>query len=745
MSDRPVPGPWLTASQPPIEERLAQQRARVLVVDDTDGVRQAFAAILIEHGYLVEQAHSGAEAVRKLATRKHQVVVLDLMMPEVSGYDVLRYLHAEGIDAKAIVVSGDATFDTAKKALRLGAFDFIGKGRGTDELLSAVGRAVERGHAEHIRNVLQTRLEHSDALLRFVVHSSPDMVYMLDRNGNFTFINDRFSSLLGVEADALLGTHYHDIVVPPDRIAAQHVFEERRTGVRAVRHAALRLMSKRKREDGTGEGSIVHVEINATGVYADDRRSAEHFLGTLGVARDVSDQRHAQEIIKFQAYHDLLTQLPNRALFKDRLSVGIAQARRNRTLLAVMFLDLDRFKVVNDTLGHAMGDRLLKSVANRLTGCLRRGDTLSRFGGDEFTLLLPEIRAADDVATIARKILDEIGAPFLIDGHELYVGTSIGIAVYPEGGESAQALLQNADIAMYQIKTQRQGGFTFFNEEMMRHVSTRQSIEQELREALDNDELEVTYQPCVRLADGRIDNLEALVRWRHPRRGVLLPAEFMPVAEETGLVVRIDEWVQQHAFARLAEWRKEGHDELRVAVNVSAQQVAQARFVERFFELTAAAGIEPAAVIIEVTETLMSRDVDGLVPKLVALRERGVSITIDDFGSGVSSLSYLQRFPVDTLKIDPSFMQGVRVDDDSGMVPAIAALARGLRLELIAEGVESRAQLLHAKRHGLGRAQGYLFAKPVEASRVSGLLGGGGFEALVRGLPTLPLREQPRQ
>ena len=745
MSERPIPGTWLTSLQDPLEEKLAPQRARVLVVDDNDVLRQVYAAMLIEHGYLVEQAVGGADAVRKLATRKHHVVVLDLMMPEVSGYDVLRYLHAEGIDAKPIVVSGDATFDTAKKSLRLGAFDFISKSRSTDELLSAVGRAVERRHAEHIRQVLQARLEHSDALLRFVVHSSPDLVYVLDREGCFTFVNDRFSALLGIEVAALIGTHFSEIVVPPDRESAQHIFVERRTGVRAVRHAGVRLISKKKRDDAAALGSIVHVEINATGVYADDRRTSEHYLGTLGVARDVSDQQRAQEIIRFQAYHDLLTQLPNRALFKDRLTVGIAQARRNRTLLAVMFLDLDRFKIVNDTLGHAMGDRLLKSVANRLTGCLRRGDTLSRFGGDEFTLLLPEIRAADDVAIIARKILDEVGAPFLIDGHELYVGASIGIAVYPEGGESAEALLQNADIAMYQIKTHRQGGFAFFNEEMNRHIGTRQSIDQELRAALDGNEFEVMYQPCVRLVDGHIDCLEALVRWRHPRRGLILPAEFMPVAEETGLVVRIDEQVQQRAFAQLALWRKDGNEDLRVAVNVSAQQLAQGRFVERFFELVATAGIEPSAVIIELTETMLSRDVDGLVPKLVALRERGVSITIDDFGTGVSSLSYLQRFPVDTLKIDPSFMQGVRVEDDVGMVPAIAALARGLRLQLIAEGVESRAQLLHAKRHGLERAQGYLFAKPVEASRVSGLLEGGGFEALVRGLPTLPVSDQLRQ
>ena len=740
MSERPVPGPWLTTLTKTGTPAVEEERVRLLVVDDDDRLRQAYAALFIQQGFLVEQAVGGADAVRKLANRKHHVVVLDLLMPEVGGFDVLRFMRAEGIDAKAVVVSGEVTFDAARKALRLGAFDFVPKGQGTDELVSVVGRAIEQAQTEHMRRTLHARIEQSDAVARFMLHSSPDLAYMLDPVGRFLFVNDRFVSVIGLDRAALIGRQMRDLVVEPDRAAAQFVVAERRTGARASRHAPLRLRAVRTGENGQREGAVVHVEVSASGIYTEDRRVADQFLGTLGVAHDVSDQRRVREIMRFHAYHDLLTQLPNRTLFKDRLTLGIAQATRNQSRLAVMFLDLDRFKIVNDSLGHNMGDRLLKAVATRLTNCLRKGDTLSRFGGDEFTLLLPEIRNDEDVGVIARKIVDELNAPFLIDSHELYIGASIGIAVFPEAGETAQTLIENADIAMYQIKTLRQGGFGFFSEEMTRRFSTRQSLEVELREAIEAEELEVFYQPSVVLATGRIDSVEALLRWRHPRRGLLLPAEFLPLAEETGIVARLDEWLQRTAFKTVAGWRRSGHSELRVAVNLSAQSLAKSMFVEQFYEALNDAQLAPSAVQIELTEAMLARDLDNLTPKLEGLRARGVSVTLDDFGTGLSSLSYLQRLPLDTLKIDGSFVQGVRLDDEAGMVAAIAGLARGLRLEVIAEGVESRAQLLILRRLGLLRAQGYLFAKPVEAHRMLALLDNGGFESLVSGLPPAPAR-----
>ena len=339
--------------------------------------------------------------------------------------------------------------------------------------------------------LMEEQLQESESLHRFIVNSSPDLVYMLDRNGCFTFINDRIDTLLGYTKDELIGKHYSELVDDDHLEQASHTFNERRTGERAAHNVEMRLKSRLTRRGSRfSHSQNIWVELTAEGIYSDPKeRTRDKFIGTYGTARDISERKEHEQQINFQAYHDLLTHLPNRALLKDRLNLGIAQARRNKRKLAVMFLDLDRFKLVNDTLGHSMGDRLLKAVANRLQSCLRRGDTLSRFGGDEFTLLLPEVRTRDDVVVIASKILDRLNSPFVIDGHELFVGASIGIAMYPEAGDTGETLIQNADIAMYHIKGRGKNGYQFFSEEMNHKFSTRLTTERELRNGLAQGEL----------------------------------------------------------------------------------------------------------------------------------------------------------------------------------------------------------------------------------------------------------------
>jgi diguanylate cyclase (GGDEF)-like protein len=388
-----------------------------------------------------------------------------------------------------------------------------------------------------------------------------------------------------------------------------------------------------------------------------------------------------------------------------------------------MFLDLDRFKLVNDTLGHTMGDRLLKAVANRLQGCLRRGDTLSRFGGDEFTLLLPEIRTRDDVAVIAGKILDKLGTPFVIDTHELFVGASIGIAMYPEAGDSVEALVQSADIAMYDAKSRGKNAYQFFSEEMNEKFSTRLSLERELRNALTNGELRVFYQPQVRVDDGRIIGVEALVRWQHPKRGLISPDEFLPVAVETGLITQLDEWVQGHAFAEVVDWQRAGYGDVRLSVNMTAHQLEQEGFLDRFINAVESSGLSPNLIKLELTENTIMQDIDVIVPKLQGLRKCGLAIAIDDFGTGYSSLSYLQQFPINTLKIDRSFVGDIRADQgDASIINAIVAMARGLNLDLIAEGVETKSQLRYLRSQGCEEVQGFYFSRPVQASEVKQLL-----------------------
>jgi diguanylate cyclase (GGDEF)-like protein len=453
----------------------------------------------------------------------------------------------------------------------------------------------------------------------------------------------------------------------------------------------------------------------------------------MGTARDISQRKEAEQVINFQAYHDLLTHLPNRALLKDRLSLAITHARRNKRRLAVMFLDLDRFKLVNDTLGHTMGDRLLKAVANRLQGCLRKGDTLSRFGGDEFTLLLPEVRTRDDVVVIASKILDKLATPFVIDGHELFVGASIGIATYPEAGDSVEALIQSADIAMYDVKGRGKNGYQFFSDEMNHKFSTRLSLERELRNALTSGQLRVYYEPQVDLHDGKIVGVEALVRWQHPRHGLIPPNDFLPVAEETGLITQIDEWVQARAFEEVASWRRTGLGDVRLSVNMTAPQIEQESFLERFLTILEGSGLDAHKVKLEITENTIMQDMEVIVPKLRKLKKEGVTIAIDDFGTGYSSLSYLQQFPVNTLKIDRSFVGDIRADEgDASIINAIVAMARGLKLDIIAEGVETRSQLRYLRSQGCREVQGYFFSRAVPAGELRDMLRKHPFATLVR-------------
>ena len=712
-----------------------QRSGSILVVDDKPELLNSLHQLVQLHGYDADKALGGEAALQALAAKTYDVVLLDLIMPGVSGHDVLEYADKSDLSCKIIVVSGDSSFSGVKHALHCGAFDFVKKPYEAGELISTMETALRQSRLESDNQVMEEKLKESEELHRFIVNNSPDLVYMLDRNGCFTFLNDRLDSLLGFTKEELLGKHYSELVDEDHLEVARNVFNERRTGERAARNAELRLRSRVNRRGlRLFHSQSLWVELTAEGVYSNPKeRTREHFVGTYGTARDISERKEAEEVINFQAYHDLLTHLPNRALLKDRLSLAIAHARRNKRKLAVMFLDLDRFKLVNDTLGHTMGDRLLKAVANRLQSCLRRGDTLARFGGDEFTLLLPEVRTRDDVVVIASKILDRLNAPFVIDGHELFVGASIGISIYPEAGETEEALIQNSDIAMYQVKGRGKNGYQFFSEEMNHQFSTRLSLERELRNGLAQGELRVFYQPQVSLTDGRIIGVEALVRWQHPLRGLVQPMDFLPLAEETGLIGQIDEFVQQRAFADVMHWRRKGFGDITLSVNLSAAQLEQEGFVDRFIGSLQAAGLEPGAVKLEITENTLMQDMEIIIPKLKELRRMGIRIAIDDFGTGYSSLSYLQQFPIQTLKIDRSFVGDIRADDrDASIINAIVAMARGLKLDLIAEGVENRTQLRYLQGQGWREGQGFFVSRPSPASDLQSLLKNNPFRSLVR-------------
>lgn len=734
MNESEQPGPRESFSKMMNRPAVESKQAKILLVDDKQELLTSLFHLVTLYGYEAQEALGGEAAMQALTGDTFDVVLLDLIMPGISGHDILDFAAREKLKCKIVVVSGDSSFSGVKHALHCGAFDFVKKPYEAAELIATMETALRQVQLENQHSEMESQVKESEELHRFIVNSSPDLVYMLDRNGCFTFLNDRVQSMLGFTKAELTGKHYSELINEDDLQAVHNLFNERRAGDRAVKNLEVRLKSKlRDGRVGVMRTKAVWSELTAIGIYTDNNeRTRSNFAGTYGTARDISERKQAQEVINFQAYHDLLTHLPNRALLKDRLDLAITQARRNKRKLAAMFLDLDRFKLVNDTLGHSMGDRLLKAVAKRLQSCLRSGDTLSRFGGDEFTLLLPEVRTRDDVVVIAEKILDRLHEPFVIDGHELFVGASIGISMYPEAGDSGEALIQNADIAMYHVKSRGKNGYQFFSEEMNHQFSTRLNLERELRNGLTKGEFEVYYQPQVSLQTGTIAGVEALVRWRHSTRGVIEPGEFLPLAEETGLIMQLDEFVQRQAFQDVAAWRSAGLGDVRVSVNLTSAQMEQDGFVSRFVGSMEASGLPAKLVKLELTESTLMQDMEVIIPKLKEIRSLGAQIAIDDFGMGYSSLSYLHQFPINTLKIDRTFVSDIRAEHgEASIIDAIVAMARGLRLDLVAEGVENRTQLKYLQNQGCEEVQGFIFSPAVPASELMDLLVDNSFADLL--------------
>jgi diguanylate cyclase (GGDEF)-like protein len=446
----------------------------------------------------------------------------------------------------------------------------------------------------------------------------------------------------------------------------------------------------------------------------------DQLLSAISVALGLSmENLRQEETILHLAYHDALTDLPNRTLFEDRLTVALAQAHRRNQMLPVMFLDLDRFKQVNDMAGHATGDELLRRVAERLAGLVREGDTVARVGGDEFTLLFPEVAGAEDTMEIAERVLKVFQQPWVLDGHEFHVTTSVGIAMYPNDGEDAESLLRNADTAMYRAKEQGRNNYQLYTPAMNARIAERLAVENSLRHGLVSGEFAVHYQPQVNIDTGQIVGAEALVRWQHPERGLVLPAEFIPVAEETGLIVPLGEWVLRTACAQNRAWQEAGLPPLRVAVNLSARQFQQRDLKSMVAQVLEETGLDPHCLQLEITEGVAMQDAEFTITMLRELRGMGIQIAIDDFGTGHSSLSYLRRLPIDVVKIDRSFVCDLTTDpNDAAIASTIVAMAHNLKLKVIAEGVETEEQLTFLKEQQCDEFQGYLFSKPVPAEKL---------------------------
>ncbi|HEX8169812.1 MAG TPA: EAL domain-containing protein [Thermoanaerobaculia bacterium] len=539
------------------------------------------------------------------------------------------------------------------------------------------------------------------------IAASMDGIGILNERLEFTYLNDSLAKLFGYpDPETLLGKSLCDLYEPHEQ-------------VRFIT-SIVPLVQQRGRWRGEATGlrrDAVNFpqEISLTSIAGG---------GMVCVVRDITERTYAEEQIKHLAYHDALTDMPNRLLFKDRVTVALSHAQREQSRLAVLFLDLDRFKVINDSLGHNIGDSLLQAVSARLQACVRESDTVARLGGDEFTVLLPRLHRADDAVPVASKIIEAIRHPFHIEGREFFITTSIGISLFPEDGTDAETLIKNADTAMYQAKELGRDNYQLFNAHVNAKALQRIALEHGLRKALTSDEFAVHYQPIHDFRSGRITGVEALLRWKHPQLGNVPPATFIPLAEATGVMIPIGMWALREAVRQAKAWHDAGHSSLTLAVNLSVTQLQQFDLVERVQAVLTETGLRPELLELEITESSAMQSPEASARTLYDLKKLGIRVSLDDFGTGHSSLSYLKRFPIDTLKIDQSFVHDITSDPDTAaIVKAIIAMAHSLRLKVIAEGVEYSEQAAFLERHECDQMQGFLLTPPVPPDVLVAMLG----------------------
>jgi diguanylate cyclase (GGDEF)-like protein/PAS domain S-box-containing protein len=580
----------------------------------------------------------------------------------------------------------------------------------------------------------------SDARCRGLLEAAPDAMVVVNQDGKIVLLNVQAEKQFGYRRDELVGQKITNVI--PQGFAERLIADALRSVEEALAQqigTGIELYGRRK------DGSEFPIEIMLSPL-----ESAGEILVTAAI-RNITTRKKAEallvqkieelkrsneELVKSAdaartmtlqmtnlAEHDALTGLPNRLLLNDRVGNAVAFAQRNKCQVAVLFLDLDGFKHINDSLGHAIGDRLLQSVATSLRDCVRAPDTVSRHGGDEFVILLPELRRPQHAAIAATRLLHAIAKSHSIDGHDLHVTTSIGVSVYPDDGLDAETLIKNADTAMYQAKENGHQRYQFFRQAMNVRAVERQSIEEHLRRALERHEFTVHYQPKIDLGANVITGVEALIRWTHPTRGLVPPVQFIPVAEDCGLILPIGAWVLREACAQARAWVDAGLPVMTMAVNVSAKQFENENFMRDIFAILDETGLDPRCLQLELTESVLMRRAELTASTLLTLRERGIQVAVDDFGTGYSSLSYLRKFPLDALKIDRSFVSQITtIPDEMTIVRAILSMGRSLNLRVVAEGVETQDQLDFLKLHQCDEAQGYYFSPPLPPQEFARLL-----------------------
>lgn len=664
----------------------------LLLVDDSPANLHVLAAILRDD-YRLRTATDGPTALQMLAAgERPEVILLDLMMPGMSGQEVLQRLRQmPGVaDIPVLLVTADASEAAEVLLLEEGADDYL-----TKPVVPAVLKARVRTQLR--RRAAEQRLRLADEVLR----NTGEGIVITNASKEILDVNPAYCRMMGYEREEVVGQ------TPRMFSSGRHDQNFYRSMWQSLDENGQwvgEIWDRRK----DGSEFPKWLVINAV---RDERGEVTHFIGIFS---DISVLKTAEAKLQELAFHDSLTGLPNRLLFRDRVEQEVAISHRNHQRAAVLFLDLDRFKIVNDTLGHDAGDLLLKLVSERLRGAIRNNDTVARQGGDEFMVLLRDIQSTEDAATVASHIIKQLQAPFMLGTQEVHVGTSIGIALYPEDGRDFDGLTKHADVAMYHAKSSGGEQFSFFSETMNVRARERFLLETELHHALERNELVLAYQPQADIGTGCLTGAEALIRWRHPERGLVPPNDFIPLAEETGLILPIGEWVINEACRQIRTWLDDGLPLIPVAVNLSARQFHQPDLVQRIEAALATYALPPQALVLEITESTVMDKADSTINILNRLAEAGFSIAIDDFGTGYSSLSYLKRFPVDKLKVDKSFVSELPGNaNDAAIATAIIQMGTSLGLRVVAEGVETSGQrdfLVDRGSHGM---QGYWYARPM--------------------------------
>jgi diguanylate cyclase (GGDEF)-like protein/PAS domain S-box-containing protein len=706
------------SAEPPSasSEGHAQLNTRVLLITRDHYLRRRISKLLSDsagHTLAIESVERAAEAAERLQQNHgFDAVIMDWVLAASGGIEALQLLMQIAPELPVIVVGDDPNLLQQMSLIEHGAQEYLIKRRLDADSLARIVRSA-------IARKVRERTFFSDKeRAQVTLNSIGDAVLSTDATWRITFLNPVAEKLTGwtyAEASGRQLTEVFEVIdaTTREQIVPRLEFEVGKGNTVILPPNCLLLRR---------DGHEMPIEDSAAPIH--DRGGG--VIGLVVVFHDVSEAQAMVHRMTHLAEHDILTSLPNRGLLDDRLEQGIALAQRHSRRLAVLFIDLDHFKHINDSLGHLIGDQLLRAVALRITPCVRGSDTVSRQGGDEFIVLLSEISHAEDAALIADKIRLAVLEPYCIDNHLLQLTASIGVSVYPEDGADPESLIQCADTAMYHAKEKGRNRNQFFKEEMNFHAAERQIIRADLRHALDRREFVLEYQPKVNLVSGMITGVEALIRWRHPSRGVLPPLEFIHIAEDCGLIVQIGQWVLRAACIQAQKWLADGVRFGSVAVNISAVEFRNENFLGEICDILESTGLEPRFLELELTETAVMRDFDATSAVLQSLSAMGIRIAVDDFGTGYSNLSYLKRFPINTLKLDKSFMHDIPENANiATIVRSVIQMGHNLHLKVVAEGVENAEQLKFLQAYDCAEGQGYYFSKPVDPSECQAMISVG--------------------